>query len=75
MACYHAECHEHCESDSTGVVEDAPDVALDVFDVCVAKEGRCVRREGMLGFAAKLFRLGSIGTMLRLWQGGMLVVL
>jgi hypothetical protein len=29
----------------------------------------------MLGFAAKLFRLGSVGTMLRLWQGGMLVFL
>jgi hypothetical protein len=75
LARYHAECHEHGEVDSTGVVEDAPDDALDVFDVCVAEEGRCVGREGMLGFTAKLFRLGSVGTMLRLWWGGMLVFL
>jgi hypothetical protein len=33
------------------------------------------RREGTLGLASKLFRLGSIGTMLRLWRGGMLVFL
>ncbi len=46
-----------------------------MFDVCVAEEGRRVGREGTLGFAAKLFRLGSKGTMLRLWWGGMLVFL
>ncbi len=46
-----------------------------MFDVCVAEEGRRVGREGTLGFAAKLFRLGSVVTMLRLWQGGMLVFL
>jgi hypothetical protein len=46
-----------------------------MLDVCVAEEARRVGREGTLGFAAKLFRLGSIGTMLRLWQGGMLVFL
>jgi hypothetical protein len=45
---------------------------LDVFDACIAEKGRGVGREGTLGFAAKLFRLGSIGRMLRLWQGGML---
>ncbi len=55
LACYHAECHEHGEVDSAGVVEDAPDDALDVFDVCIAEEGRCVGREGTLCFAAKLF--------------------
>jgi hypothetical protein len=75
LACYRAECHEHGEVDSTGIVEDAPDDALDVFDVCVAEEGRHVGREGTLGSAAKLFWLGSIGTTLRLWQGGMLVFL
>jgi hypothetical protein len=58
-----------------GIVEDAPDDALDLFDVCVADEERCVRREGMLGFAAKLFRLRSVGIILRLWRGGMLVFL
>ncbi len=31
--------------------------------------------EGTLGLAAKLFRVESIGTMLRLWRGGMLVFL
>jgi hypothetical protein len=75
LARYHAECHEHSEVDSAGVVEDAPNDALDMFDVCVAEEGRCVGREGTLGFAAKLFRLGSVGTILKLWQGGMLVFL
>ena len=66
LACYRAECHEHGEVDSTGIVEDAPDDAMDVFDVCVAEEGRRIGREGTLGFAAKLFRLGIIGTMLGL---------
>jgi hypothetical protein len=61
--------------DSAGVVEDAPNDALDVFDVCVAEGGRRVGREGTLGFAAKMLRSGSIGTMLRLQQGGMLVFL
>jgi hypothetical protein len=75
LACYCAECHEHGEVDSTGIVEDAPDDALDVFDVCIAEEGRRVGREGTLGFTAKLFRLGRVGTMLRLWRGGMLVFL
>ncbi len=75
LACYCAECHEHGEVDSTGVVENSPDDTLDVFDVCVTEEGRCVGREGTLGFAAKLCRLGSLGTMLRLWWGGMLVFL
>jgi hypothetical protein len=75
FACYCAECHEHGEVDSAGIVENAPDDALDVFDVCVAEGGRHVGREGMLGFAAKMFRLGSVGTMLRLWWGGMLVFL
>jgi hypothetical protein len=75
LACYCAECHEHGEVDSMGVVEDAPDDALDVFDVCIAEEGRRVGGEATLGFAAKLFRLGSVGTMLRLWRGGMLVFL
>jgi hypothetical protein len=65
---YCAECHEHSEVDITVVVEDAPNDALDVFDVCIAEEGRRVGREGTLGFPAKLFRLGSIGTMLRLWR-------
>ncbi len=58
-----------------GVVEDAPDDALDMFDVCVAEAGRRVGGEGTLGFTAKLFRLGSFGTMLRLWRGGMFVFL
>jgi hypothetical protein len=75
LACYRAECHEHGEVDSAGIVEDAPDDALDVFDVCIAEEGRRVGRKGTLGFASKLFRLGSIGTMSRLWRGGMLVFL
>jgi hypothetical protein len=75
LARYCAECHEHSEVDSTGVVEDAPDDALEMFDISVAEEGRRVGREGTLGFADKLFRLGSIGTMLRLWRGGMLVFL
>ncbi len=75
LACYRAECHKHGEVDSVGVVEDASDDALDMFGVCVAEEGRHVGREGTLGSAAKLFRLGSIGTMLRLWRGGMLVFL
>jgi hypothetical protein len=35
--------------------------------------GRRVGREGMLGFAAKFFRLESVGTMLRLWRGCMFV--
>ncbi len=43
---YPAECHEHSEIDSTGVVEDAPNKALDMFDVCIAEEGRRVGREG-----------------------------
>ncbi len=46
-----------------------------MFDVCVAEVERRVRREGTLGFAAKLFRLGSVWTMLRLWRGGMFVFL
>ncbi len=75
LTCYRAECHEHGEVDSTDVVEDDPDDALDVLDVCIAEEGRCVGRERTLGFAGKLFRLGSVRTMLRLWQGGMLVFL
>ena len=56
FACYCAECHEHGEVDSAGVVENAPDDALDVSDVVVAEGGRRVGREEMLGFAAKLFR-------------------
>ncbi len=75
FSCYHAECHEHGEVDSQGVVEDAPDDALDVFDVYIAEGGRCVKREETLGFAAKMFWLGSVGTMLRLRRGGMLVFL
>ncbi len=75
LARYHAECNEHSEVNSTGVVEDVPNDVFDVFDVCVAEEGRRVGSEGTLGFAAKLFRLGSVGKMLRLWQGGMLVFL
>ncbi len=75
FACYCAECREHGEVDSAGVVEDAPNDALDVFDVCIAEGGRRVGKEGTLGFAAKLFRLGSVGTILRLWRGGMLVFL
>jgi hypothetical protein len=75
LAHYRAECHEHGEFDSAGIVEDAPNDALDVFDVCIAEQGRRVGREGTLGFTANLFRLGSVGTMLRLWRGGMLVFL
>jgi hypothetical protein len=75
FARYCAECHEHGEVDSAGVLEDAPDDALDVFDVCIAEVGRRVGREGTLGFAAKLLRLGSVWTMLRLWRGGMFVFL
>ena len=59
LACYHAKCHEHGEDDSAGIVKDAPNDALDVFDVCMAEGGRRVGREGMLGFAAKMFRLGE----------------
>jgi hypothetical protein len=73
LARYCAEYHEHGEVNITGIVEDAPDDALDVFDVCIAAEGRRVGGAGTLGFAAKLFRLGSVGTMLRLWRGGVLV--
>ncbi len=75
FAYYCAECHEHGEVDSAGVVEDASNDALDMFDVCIAEGGRRVGREGTLGFAAKLFRLGSVGTILRLRRGGMLVFL
>jgi hypothetical protein len=75
FAPYCAECHEHGEVNSPNVVEDAPDDALDVFDVCIAEGGRRVRMEGLLGFAAKMFRLGSVGTMLMLRRGGMLVFL
>ncbi len=46
LAPYCAECHEHGEVGSAGIVEDAPDDALDVFDVCIAEEGRRVRRRG-----------------------------
>jgi hypothetical protein len=75
FARYHTECHEHGEVDSAGEVKDATNDALDVFDVYVAEGGRRDGREGMLSFAAKMFWLGSVGTMLRLWQGGMLVFL
>jgi hypothetical protein len=42
FARYPAECHEHGEVDSAGVVEDAPNDALDVFDDCVDEGGRRV---------------------------------
>ncbi len=75
FARYCAECLEYGEVDSAGIVQDAPNDPLDVFDVCVTEGGRHVGREGTLGFAAKLVRMGSVGTKLRLWQGGMLVFL
>jgi hypothetical protein len=56
LACYCAECHEHGKVNSTSIVKDAPNDALDVSDVVVAEGGRRVGREEMLGFAAKLFR-------------------
>jgi hypothetical protein len=58
-----------------GVIQDAANDTLDVLDVGVAEGGRRVGREGTLGFAAKLLGLGSIRTMLRPGQGGMLVFL
>ncbi len=58
-----------------GVIEDASNDTLDMLDVGVAEGGRRVRREGTLGFAAKLLGLGSIRKMLRPGRGGMPVFL
>ncbi len=70
-ACDCTECQEHCKVDSAGVIQDASNDTLDVLNVGIAEGGRCVRREGTLGFAAKLLGLGSIRTMLRPGRGGM----
>jgi hypothetical protein len=75
FACNHTECHEHCEVKSAGVIQGASNDMLDVLDVGVAEGGRCLRREGTLGFTAKLLGLGSIRTMLRPGRGGMPVFL
>jgi hypothetical protein len=71
LACDLTECHEYCEVDSVCVIQYASNYMLDVLDVGIAEGGRCIRREGTLGFAAKLFGLGSIRTMLRPGRGGM----
>jgi hypothetical protein len=75
LACNRTECHEHCEVNSVGIIQDASNDTPDVLDIRVAKGGRHVRREGTLGLAAKLLGLGSIRTMLRLGWGGMPVFL
>jgi hypothetical protein len=75
LACNCTECHEHCEVDSKGIIQDASNDMLDVLDFGVAEGGRHIRREGTLGFTAKLLGLGSIWTMLWSGQGGMPVFL
>ncbi len=72
LACNCTECHEYCEVDSACIIQDASNYML---DVSVAEGGRRIRRERMLGFAAKLFGLGSIRTMLRPGRGDMPVLL
>ncbi len=75
LAGYCAEGHEDGEVNGLCVVEDAPDDALDLFDVLFGEGRRCDWCDWLLSSANVLFGLRVEWTMLGVSGGCMLVAL